>query len=87
MGELAVEEFAGLPEGPWPYPEIDISGAISGATETIVLDEEELDALDLEAPAGESRWCPVDYEGRAFCVTYRPVLPFEENFPEFEPPG
>jgi len=85
-GELAI-----FPQGsgttadePWPFPQIDIAAAAPDGPATYALDANELAALGLADPAATTCWCPVEHLGRVFTVRYRPVLPHEENFPEFD---
>lgn len=69
----------------WPFPEIDVgeiaplgSGIverrISGATATKLAQQLVPSAVPIL----------FEHQGRWFAVGYRPVLPFEENFPEFD---
>jgi hypothetical protein len=88
-GELAiapfmVEDLTGVPE--WRFPHIDISAAAPGSRlARLRLSADELAQLELADPSAAECWCQVQQLGRLFSVYYRPVMPFEENFPEFEP--
>ncbi|MEX2158515.1 MAG: hypothetical protein WEB04_03855 [Dehalococcoidia bacterium] len=70
----------------WPFPQIDIVRAAPNGPATYDLDEQELIDMGLEHPTATMCWCPVEYGGGVFNVRYRPVLPYEANFPEFDAP-
>jgi hypothetical protein len=72
---------------PWPFPQLDIATAAPGLLpSTYTLRPNEFAALDLTNAGSTHCWCEVQHTGRLFSVYYRPILPFEENFPEFYRP-
>jgi hypothetical protein len=88
-GELDIvpqvaNDLTGVPE--WPFPQFDISAATSGEGSVghLRLSSDKLEELRLTDPSTTQCWCPVQQAGRAFNVFYRPVLPYEEHFPEFD---
>jgi hypothetical protein len=87
-GELTIlpQADAVAASEPWPFPQIEILAAGSNGPATYDLDEQELAELRLDDPAATMCWCPVQYLGSVLNVSYRPVLPYEDNFPEFDAP-
>jgi hypothetical protein len=68
---------------PWPY-EIDITSTERQTTRTLAHDELLLlGATDLSRV---HTWLLAEQDGEVYHVRYRPALPYEENFPEFDPP-
>jgi hypothetical protein len=88
-GELVIVPLYGNPAdyAPWPFPQIDVSG-LAGTPEGGLrrLSPGELEVLRLADAASTTCWCGVVYNGRPFSAYYRPLLPYEEHFPEFETP-
>jgi hypothetical protein len=76
------------PEGcdPWPLPEIEIRTFVTrdGDIGTALVDGELADAVIATRPPITGR--PYCQGGQRYTIAYRPVLPYEENFPEFDPP-
>ena len=82
---LVANDLIGVPE--WPFPQFDIAAAAPSTSDGhLRLSAGELALLELTDASAAYCWCSVQQSGRLFNVFYRPVLPFEENFPEFETP-
>ncbi len=83
VGGVDVEDLAGVPE--WPFPQIDIGAATASLTVTErPLSPAERGILELYDPSLVECWCQYQAAGRLVSVWYVPVLPFQENFPEFD---
>jgi hypothetical protein len=83
-GKISVLREASPVEGTvpeWSFAQVDISAATE-----IVMSADRLQELQISDVSTTYCWCPVQHNGRVYNVYYRPVLPYEENFPEFEPP-
>lgn len=70
----------------WPYPAIalPVNAPLDEVSE-LTLSAEQLASMALERPNETTCETQVQSGGRLYDVCYRPVLPYEENFPEFEP--
>lgn len=84
IGPLMADDLIGAPA--WPFPQFDISTATpgEGGAGHLRLSSDKLEELRLTDTSTTQCWCPVQQAGRAFNVIYRPALPYEENFPEFD---
>ena len=89
---LAVQKLAhdllGVP--PWPYAEVEVpfSRMVDGISEVgqLTLSPDEVAILGLGDPRETKCWNSVQYNDALVDVCYRPILLYEENFPEFGPP-
>jgi hypothetical protein len=87
-GELDIAPYVandliGVPE--WPFPQFDIGAAAPGSElGRLRLSADQLAELQPADPSTTECWCQVQRSGRLFDVFYRPILPYEENFPEFD---
>jgi len=69
----------------WPFPELDLAAMLSDeAVGTRRVDGETAQAVT--ATLRQAGTATFLHNGRAFSLGYRPVLPYEEHFPEFEAP-
>lgn len=88
-GELIIVPLYGNPAdyAAWPFPQIDVSDlARTPAGGLHRLSPGDLEVLEITDPASTTCWCEVQQNGSPFSAYYRPLLPYEEHFPEFEPP-
>ena len=80
---LFVRPFPAGVSGPvpqeWPLPDIDLSAVVEGGGQT-VLTAVQGKTLDQALEGG------LVLQAQRFNIAYRPRLPFEENFPEFDLP-
>ena len=78
-------DLLGVPE--WPYPAIALpANAPVNDVSELTLSAAQVESMALERPNETMCWTQVQSGGRAYDVCYRPILPYEENFPEFELP-
>ncbi len=70
----------------WPFADIDLASiaAATGFGERHIKGDQAQAILNSATPINGGFFIQA---GRDFWVFYRPVLPYEENFPEFEPPA
>jgi hypothetical protein len=82
---LVANDLIGVPE--WRFPQFDIAAVAPSTSDGhLRLSPDELALLELTDASAAHCWCSVQQSGRLFNVIYRPVLPYEEHFPEFEAP-
>jgi hypothetical protein len=79
---MAAADLPGVP--PWPFPGIDVPVGEEGEVVERSLSSNEVDALMLEDESQVTCWRGVQYQMLLRDVCYRPVLPYEEHFPEFD---
>jgi hypothetical protein len=67
----------------WPFPDIDLTAMVGDG----IFGERQLSGDQADRIVETLAASQLFSQGRSwFVVHYRPVLPYEENFPEFEPP-
>lgn len=90
-GELEIVDLLGNPADgiPWPYPAVDVAGAAPSSTRGGGYIIENVNPADLEVTDTGVAKCWYEYQqaDRLFTACYRPALPYEENFPVFDPPS
>jgi hypothetical protein len=76
-------DFIGVPL--WPYPEIalPVTGELNEISH-VQLTAAQIESMALDRPNETMCWERVQSGERLYEVCYRPALPFEENFPEFD---
>jgi hypothetical protein len=74
---VTLTDFLGVPR--WPFEDVRLADAVdSDEGEIVLVGDAGLTVLDTIAPGFFVE------EDRAFRVEARPLLPYEEHFPEFE---
>jgi hypothetical protein len=73
--------------GPWPFEEIDLGAAAPEFGQWYTVPVRPDDASRLVAELGMEETWGFEEGGALFAVALRPVLPYEENFPEFDAEG